>query len=327
MADGRVRYWRAAHPYIATGVGLILLAGLSLFIGVGQLSFAALRDDPQALQLLIISRMPRTLAALLTGASMAVAGLILQLLVRNRFVEPATTGTSEAAMLGLLAVTIWAPSWPILGKMGIAAGAALMGTVGFLALTRRLPPEQPLLIPLVGLIYGGILGAAATFIAFQADLIQYLAIWMNGEFSGVLAGRYELLWLAGGLTLLAYLAADQFTVAGLGRATSLTLGLRYGQVLALGVVTVALVSALVIVTVGMLPFIGLVVPNIVSRIMGDNLRESLPVVAGLGAGLVLLSDMIGRIVRYPYEVPAGTIFGIFGAVLFLRMLLGRRSHA
>lgn len=230
-------------------------------------------------------------------------------------------------MLGLLAVAIFAPGWPIMAKMAVASLTSLIGIVGFFALARRLPPEQPLLIPLVGLIYGGILGGVATFVAFQADMIQFLGIWMNGEFSGVIAGRYELLWIAGILAVMAYVAADQFTVAGLGRNASLSLGLAYGQVMALGIVTVAVVSALVVVTVGMLPFVGLVVPNIVSRLMGDNLRESLPVVAGMGAGLVLLSDIIGRIARYPYEIPAGTVFGVIGALIFLQLLLGRRSHA
>ncbi len=310
------------HPYITTIVSLLILSGVSVFIGVGTLDW---NDD--AVQLLLISRLPRTFAILLTGASIAVVGVIMQLLVRNRFVEPATTGTSEAAMLGLLAVSIFAPQWPLIAKMSVASGAALLGVLGFFGLTRRLPPQQPLLIPLVGLIYGGILGAAATFIAFQADMIQFLGIWMNGEFSGVLAGRYELLWVAGGLALLAYFAADQFTVAGLGRNASLSLGLRYGHVMALGIGVVAVVSALVVSTVGMLPFVGLVVPNIVSRLMGDNLRHSLPVVAGMGAGFVLLSDIIGRIARYPYEIPAGTVFGVIGAVIFLWLLLGRRSHA
>jgi len=311
------------HPYLLTLLMLLILSGVSTFIGVGNLSLG----NPDALQLLLISRLPRTAAVLLTGASIAVVGVIMQLLVRNRFVEPSTTGTSEAAMLGLLAVAILAPGLPILVKMGVASVTALMGILGFFLLVQRLPPEQPLLIPLVGLIYGGILGAAATFVAFQADMIQFLGVWMNGEFSGVLAGRYELLWIAGALALVAYFAADQFTVAGLGRKASLSLGLRYRHVLILGIVTVAIVSALVVVTVGMLPFIGLVVPNIVSRLMGDNLRESLPVVAGMGAGFVLLSDIIGRLARYPYEIPAGTVFGIIGAFVFLWILLGRRSNA
>ncbi len=311
------------HPYFATILSLLILSGVSIFIGVGSLSW----DNPDAMMVLFFSRLPRTAAALLTGASIAVVGVIMQLLVRNKFVEPSTTGTSEAAMLGLLAVAILAPDWPIIAKMLAASFTSLIGILGFFLITRRLPPQQPLLIPLVGLIYGGILGAAATFVAFQADMIQFLGIWMNGEFSGVIAGRYELLWIAGGLAIVAYIAADQFTVVGLGRRVSLSLGLAYGQVLALGIVTVAIVSALVVVTVGMLPFIGLVVPNIVSRLTGDNLRKSLPVVAGMGAGLILLSDIIGRVIRYPYEIPAGTVFGVGGAGIFLWLLLGRKSHA
>lgn len=104
-----------AHPYLFTGLALLILSGVSIFIGVGQLSLTALWRDPAALQLLWLSRIPRTLAALLVGSSIAVAGVIMQLLVRNRFVEPGTTGTSEAAMLGLLAVTILrraGRSWP-----------------------------------------------------------------------------------------------------------------------------------------------------------------------------------------------------------------------
>lgn len=318
---------RVRNSVVLAFLLLCLLAVISLFVGANALTISALMNDPQALQVLIISRIPRTAAVLLTGAALAVAGVIMQLLVRNKFVEPGTTGTNEAAMLGMLAATLLAPSMPVFGKMLVASVSALAGTAVFMLLARRIPPERPLLIPLAGLVYGGLLLACATFIAIQTDLLQYLGVWMSGEFSGILAGRYELLWLAGGLALLAYFAADQFTIAGLGRTVSMNLGLRYGQVLAFGIVTVSLVSALVVVTVGMLPFLGLVVPNLVSRIMGDNLRESLPVVAALGAGLLLICDILGRVLRFPYEIPAGTIFGIFGATVFLYLLLGRRSHA
>jgi iron complex transport system permease protein len=276
---------------------------------------------------MLISRLPRTFAALLTGAAMAVAGIIMQLLVRNRFVEPGTTGTTEAAMLGLLAVSLVDPSMSVIGKMSVSAVASLLGMCGFLLLIRKLPPAQPLLVPLVGLIYSGIIGAGTTFIAYQWDMIQYLGVWMSGEFSGVLAGRYELLWLAGLMTVVSYIAADQFTIAGLGRNASVSLGLKYRHVMALGLVTVSMVTALVVVTVGMVPFVGLVVPNIVSRMMGDNLRASLPVVAGMGAGLVLACDILGRVVRFPYEIPAGTIFGVVGAAVFLWLLLGRPARA
>lgn len=309
-------------PFIAMALGLLILSTISILIGAGDMSF----DNPAARELLLVSRLPRTIAIILTGASLAISGVILQILVRNRFVEPATTGTTEATMIGLLVVAFWFPDWPVIAKMVVAAGFSVAGLLVFFRLTQNLPPEQPLLIPLVGLIYGGILGAIATYFAYESNLMQYLGTWLTGEFSGVLAGRYELLWIAGVLAVLSYGIADQFSVAGLGRQTSLSLGLNYSQVIAIGVGTVALTSSLVVVTVGVLPFIGLVVPNIVSRFMGDNLRRSLPAVAGLGAILLLIADILGRSLRYPYEIPAGTVFGVIGAVLFLWLLLGRRRE-
>ncbi|MCV2403620.1 iron chelate uptake ABC transporter family permease subunit [Marinomonas sp. C2222] len=306
---------------------LLILSGVSIFIGVGDLSASQLSfDNEEAWELFFISRWPRTAAIILTGASITICGVIMQLLLRNRFVEPSTTGTTEATMIGLLIVAVWFPDWSLFGKMSIAATCSLIGLLVFLKLAQNLPREQPLLIPLVGLIYGGILGAVATYFAFQTDLLQYLGVWLTGEFSGVIAGRYELLWIAGALTLFCYLIADRFTIVGLGERASKSLGLNYQSIVLIGVATVAITSSLVVVTVGVLPFIGLVVPNLVSRFMGDNLRESLPLVAGYGAIFTLFSDIVGRTIRYPYEIPAGTVFGVVGAVIFLWMILGRKNH-
>ncbi|WP_368373096.1 ABC transporter permease [Rubellimicrobium arenae] len=310
----------------AAGLGLLALAAASLLTGVIALG-PGTWDGPEALAVLAVSRIPRTLAALLTGASMAVAGLIMQMLARNRFIEPATAGTGQSAALGILGVTLLWPAAPIWAQMGTASLAAILGSLGFLLMIRRLPPTQPLLVPLVGLIYGGLLGAAVGAIGYQLDLLQYVEVWMNGEFSGVLRGRYELLWASGALTLLAYAFADRFTIAGLGREASVSLGLNYARVVAVGLLIVSVTTALTVVTVGMIPFVGLVVPNIVSRLAGDNLRATLPGVAALGAGLVLACDLLGRIVRAPYEIPVGTLLGVLGALLFLWLLNARPRHA
>ncbi|SDE82185.1 iron complex transport system permease protein [Limimaricola pyoseonensis] len=305
---------------------LLALAAGSLFTGVVDLGPGALRD-PEALRLIWISRWPRTLAVLLTGASMAVAGLILQMLARNRFVEPATAGTGQAAALGILGVTLLWPGAPLWAQMGLSSLAALVGSVVFLALIRQLPPTRPLLVPLVALIYGGILGAGVDAIGWQFDLLQYVAIWTNGEFSGVMRGRYELLWLTGALTLLAYLYADRFTIAGLGRDAATGLGLNHGRVVAAGLLIVSIATAVTVVTIGTIPFVGLVVPNIVSRMAGDNLRATLPGTAAFGAGLVLACDIAARLLRHPYETPVGTIFGVVGAALFLWLLHAKPRHA
>ena len=299
--------------------GLVLLAlfGLSLAIGAASVGSGG---DLSLATLLSVSRLPRTCAALLAGAGLALAGVVVQQAVQNRFVEPGLTGTSEAAMLGLLAITLLAPGAAVGWKMTIAAITAMAGTAGFLWLARYVPRSDPMLLPLVGLIYGGILGAALAWIAWMTDLMQYVGIWQLGEFSGVVQGRYELLWIIAGLGVVLYLLADRFTLLGLGEAQARSLGLDYRQTRALGLVIVAAITAVVVVTVGAFPFVGLVVPNIVSRWRGDNLRANLPVVALGGAGLVLAADIIGRVVIFPYELPAATIFAVFGSAVFLWLL-------
>jgi len=312
---------------IATLAALSLLALVSLFTGASGPGPFGLLADPQALWLIGVSRAPRTAAAILAGGGLAVAGVIMQMLARNRFVEPSTAGTGQAAGLGLVAVTLIAPGAALWLKMSAASLAALIGTAGFLALVRRLPAREPLLVPLTGIVYGGILGAITTFLAYERDLIQYIDVWMNGELSGIMLGRYEFLWLAGLLSLAAYAYADRFTIAGMGDEMARNLGLAHGRIMALGLAIVAIITALTVVTVGMIPFVGLVVPNIVSRLMGENLRGTLPVVAASGAGLVLAADIAARLIRYPYEVPVGTVLGVVGALVFLWLLHGRANRA
>ncbi len=299
---------------------LVVCAGLSLFVGVIDVTPMDLLQDPKALSLLVISRFPRTAAVIITGASLAVTGMIMQMLVRNRFVEPMTAGTGQGAALGILIVTLVLPSASLITKMVIASAIALITSLGFLAIVRRLPVTQPLLVPLVGIAYGGIVGAAVTFTAYQTDLLQFIDIWINGEFSGVLKGRYELLWVAALVALLAYFAADQFSIIGLGQTASINLGLNYKQVVLMGLIAISVVTTLTVITVGMIPFLGLVIPNIISRHLGDNLRATLPVTALSGAIILLACDMLGRVLRYPYEIPVGTVFGVVGAITFLWLL-------
>lgn len=310
--------WRAAGI-----LGLLLLIIASLFIGAADLRGGNVDSG----LLVAVSRIPRTAAALLAGAGLALAGGVVQLAVQNRLVEPGLTGTPEAAMAGLLAVTLIAPGAPLMVKMVAASGTALIGTFGFLALSRHVPRQDPMLLPLVGLIYGGILGAGVTWFAWNADLMQYLGVWQAGEFSGVLRGRYELLWLIAVMAALLYGAADRITILGLGDDYARSLGLNARQTLLIGIGVVSATIAAVVVTVGSVPFVGLVVPNIVSRWRGDNLRQNLPLIAMTGAGSVLAADILGRLILWPYEVPAATIFAIIGAAVFLWLLFAAPRQA
>ncbi len=311
---------------------MMLLAGVSLCIGVYSISLASLAslisgtDDGQASLVLLASRIPRTIAIVLAGASMSVAGMIMQMLARNRFVEPSTAGTVESASLGILAVTMLAPGTPLFLKMGVAAAFALTGTGLFLLILSRIPLRSPLVVPLIGIMLGGVISSITTFFAYRFDLMQSLSAWTTGDFSGVLRGRYELLWISGALTVLAFVAADRFTVVGMGEDFTTNLGLDYRRVLLLGLVIVSMVTAVDVVTVGAIPFLGLIVPNVVSMMLGDNIRRAVPWVAVLGSGFVLVCDIAGRIVRYPFEIPIGTVVGVIGSVTFLYLLLRRTAR-
>lgn len=320
----------AIPPWLINSASLFimgLLVLLSLSVGVADFSWSGILQSLVShsansdSSLLLVSRIPRTIAIILTGIAMAVAGMIIQVVLKNRFVEPSMVGATQSAALGLLVVSLLFPASALIVKMGVATIAAVLGMMLFMLLIHRIPPTDFLMIPLIGIVFGGIITAITTFIAYQTETLQMLSVWQFGDFSAVLAGRYELLWLTGALCILAYIIADKLTIVGLGDNIALNLGISKRQVTWAGVSMVAMMSAVVVVTVGMIPFIGLVVPNIVSRLMGDKLRRSLPAVALLGASAVLLCDIIGRSIRYPFEVPVATVFGVVGTLLFLWLLL------
>ncbi|ROV56698.1 ABC transporter permease [Neisseria chenwenguii] len=306
---------------------LVFLFAVSLSVGVADFSWGALSEWSDSTQLFITSRLPRTFAIVLTGASMAVAGMIMQILMKNRFVEPSMVGASQSAAFGMLLMALLFPAAALMAKMTVAAAASLAGMLVFMALIRRLPPTAQLMVPLVGIIFGGVIESVALFIAYETEMMQMLGVWQQGDFSGVLLGRYELLWLTGVMAFGAYLIADRLTIVGLGETVAVNLGLNRHTVLWAGLIIVALITSLVVVTVGNIPFVGLVVPNIISRLMGDKLRQSLPAVALLGASSVLLYDIIGRLIVFPFEIPVSTVFGVLGTALFLWLLMRKPVHA
>lgn len=323
------RAWALPLTGVVVATGLAVLVVSSLFVGVADVTPAALVDSEtraETLAMLTVSRVPRTVALVLAGASLAVAGLIMQLLTRNPFVEPSTTGTMEFAGAGLLVSALLIPDASISLRMVIGAGFAVAGTALFMRILGAIPVRDVLVVPLIGLMLGGIVSAAASFVAYRYDLVQSMSAWTTGDFSAVVQGRYEMLWITGILTVAALVAADRFTVAGMGEEVATNLGLNHRTTMALGVTLVAVIAAAVVVTVGMLPFIGLVVPNLVAAVMGANARRSLPWVAAGGAGLVLVCDLAARTVRAPYELPIATVLGMVGAAVFLTIVLRRSSR-
>lgn len=306
---------------------LLILCPLSMATGVADFHWTDIFSSPEQLQLLLVSRLPRTLAVILVGATLAVAGMVLQIVLKNRFIDPNLIGATQSAGVGILLVSLFFPASALLVKMSVAALSALIGIGIFMLLLQRLPPQQQLMVPLVGIVFGNIIESIGTFIAYETNSLQMLSIWTSGDFSGVLSGRYELLWLTAAFAVLVYVMADRLSITGLGRNISTGLGINYRQMTWIALIVVAMITALVVVTVGQIPFIGLVVPNIVSRLAGDRLRQNLPSVVLLGANIVLTCDILGRVINAPYEIPISTVFGIVGTLIFLYLLFKGKRHA
>lgn len=310
-------------------VALTMLTVCSLFIGVSSVPITALFNlNDDQLNILFASRIPRTISILIAGSTLALAGLIMQQMMQNKFVSPTTAGTMEWAKLGILISLIFFPSEHILLKLLFAVLLSVAGTFLFVQMIQRIRFKDVIFVPLIGIMLGGIVSSFSTFIALKTNAVQSLGNWMNGNFAIITSGRYEILYLSLPLLVMTYLFANQFTIAGMGRDFSKNLGLNYDLIINIGLFITATITALVVVTVGTLPFLGLIVPNIVSIFKGDHLKNALPHTAMLGAIFVMFSDIVGRVVVYPYEINIGLTIGMFGTIIFIIMLMkGRRQYA
>ena len=306
---------------------LIVLSIISLFVGVIDIypkNIFHLTSDQK--EILLISRFPRLISISIAGVSLSICGLIMQQISRNKFVSPTTAGTMDWARLGILiALMLFTGESPIV-KMLIAFVFALGGTFLFMRILNLIKFKDAIFIPLIGLMLGNIVSSITTFFAMKYDLIQNMSSWLQGDFSLIMEGRYELLYISIPVVIIAYLYANKFTIAGMGEDFSINLGLNHKRVVNIGLIIVALVSSVVLLTVGMIPFLGLIIPNIVSLYRGDNLKNSLTHTALLGAVFVLFCDILGRVIIYPYEISIGVMVGVIGSGIFLYLLLRRKSY-
>ena len=297
---------------------LAVIALLAVSLMVGEYGVFSEADGRQ---MFFTTRVPRTVALVLSGAAMAMCGLVMQLLTQNRFVEPTTTGTTEWAGLGLLVTIYLVPTASVLERMIVSVIFAFIGTMVFFLFLRRVSLKSSLVVPIIGIMLGAVVSAISTFFALKTDMLQQLGIWFAGSFTSVYSGQYEVLWIVVFVVLAVFVFADRLTVAGLGKDVATNVGINYNMMILLGTSLVAVATGVVTVVVGALPFLGLIVPNVVSMMRGDDLRSNLPWVCLAGVAVVTVCDLIGRTIISPFEMPVSVILGIVGAVVFVVLIL------
>lgn len=306
---------------------LLVLSVWSLFVGVLDITPSTLfSGDLETWEIFLISRLPRLLAILCTGVGMSVAGLIMQQLCMNKFVSPTTGATISSAQFGILMALLFLPNSTLWGRAIFAFVFAVLGTWIFVWFIQRIQFKDVVMVPLVGIMFGNVIGGVTNYFAYKYEMTQALSTWLVGHFNMVLRGRYEIVYLVVPLVILAFLFANHFNIVGMGKDFSKNLGVHYNLVLFLGLSIAAMITASVVVVVGSISYIGLIVPNLVAMFKGDKMRGTLADTALFGSIFVLLCDMLGRAVIAPYELPIELVIGIVGSIIFIAMLLYRLNH-
>ncbi|MGL4253910.1 MAG: ABC transporter permease [Fusobacteriaceae bacterium] len=305
----------------------LILTIASTMIGVANIDInELLNSGSHSFNIIVLSRIPRTMSIIATGFGMSICGLIMQQLTRNKFVSPTTAGTADSSKLGILIALLFFPGESLMVKMLVATIFSLAGTFIFLASIKKIRGENSALVPLMGIMIGGILSSLTTLFAYKGDMIQSIVAWMFGDFSGILKGNYELLYILIPLIVVAFIYSKQFTLSGMGEDFARNLGINYNLIVNLGMGIVCVISSLIMITVGGIPFLGLIIPNIVSIFYGDNLSKTLMTTGVIGAIFLLSCDILGRVLIYPYEIPIGLITGVIGSGIFLTLIFRRMKH-
>lgn len=306
----------------------IVLCLVSLFIGVQKISpMDIIRMDSEKLNIMLISRIPRLLGLVIAGVGMSISGVIMQQISNNKFVSPTTAATLDSAQFGVILAMILFPATTTMNKMIMAFVCSLVGTFLFMKVLKKVKMKNVIFIPLVGIMLGNVIGSLTQFVSYKYNLVQNVSSFFEGKFAMLIKGNYELLYFTIPLVVIAFLYAHKFTIIGMGEDISKNLGLDYNKVSNIGITIVSLISALVVITVGNVPFIGLVVPNLVSLFEGDNVHKNILVTALFGANFILICDIIGRLVIYPYEISTSLTVGVIGSLIFLYLILRRNKNA
>jgi len=323
-------------PRISAVFALVSLAAIALAAFVLALSIGSVAIEPSSVLRALFSsgdetqraivrglRLPRALAAFAAGGSLAVAGALLQVLLRNPLADPYVLGVSGGAAAGaLLTMLLGAVAWLV--PVG-AFGGAFASTILVFGLARGSGPWSPTRLLLTGVVVAAGWGAVVALILSLAPETQLrgMLFWLIGDLSAPPAAWLTLAALLFAIVAVMPFAGDLNALAR-GEITAAALGVDVERLPWLLFALAALLTAAAVTTAGAIGFVGLIVPHAVRLVLGNDQRLLLPASALAGGALLLVADTVARQVTAPAQLPTGVVTALIGVPTFLYLL--RREY-
>jgi len=305
---------------------LLLTASASISFGAARMEFSmaweavfAFNPEVSEHQIIQALRFPRTVADIIVGISLSVAGAIMQGTTRNPLADSGLMGINAGAAFSMVLVLAFIPGISYMDKLFFCfVGAGLGAALTFLVASLNKRGMTPQRLVLAGMSITMLFGAMGTFISIRYHVGQALSYWIAGSVAGATWNELALIapWFAGGL-ILAFILSPSIAILSLGEDIAVGFGQRVTQIKLLSTLAVLILSGLSVVLVGPIAFVGLIVPHLMRVIIGVDYRHIIPASAVYGGVFMLSADLVGRLVNRPNEVALGIVFAMLGVPLFL----------
>ena len=335
-ASGQWIRSRIGYAVFLTAAAIVLLMSMLISISVGVAGgniwdfFTAIFQpdtSPELSQIMLEMRLPRALAACVTGAAFALAGTVMQGITRNPLADAGLLGINAGACFLVALCTAAFPmlsSWGLMGAAFFGAALAAAMVYGFGAKRKK---ADPICLILAGSAVSAFLTALSQGISLAFGLSKDLSFWTVGSLSGVLwpQVRGVIPWLLAG-AIPGLLLSPKLSLLALGDESAEGLGVNVGAVRVSGLAIVLVLAGVSVSLVGGISFVGLIVPHMVRRLVGADYRRMAPAAMLLGAVLLVLSDVAARMIHAPFDTPVGALVSVIGVPVFL-LLTYRNGRA
>lgn len=314
--------WMAPIAAVLTVLLSVSIGAKSIPAGTVWEAVFSFNPDNVDHQIIVASRLPRAVGALLIGAFLAVSGALMQGMTRNYLASPSIMGVSDGSVFLVTMFMVFAPSNGSFSLIAVSMIGSALGAGLVFGLASLIPNGlSPVRLAILGTIIGTFLSGVSAAVSSYFQISQGLAFWYNARLQAInpelikLSIPFAVVGLA-----LAMILSKSITVLSLGDEVSAGLGARTGLVKALAILAVVILTGVSVALAGKIAFIGLIIPHIARFLSGVDYRWSIPMSGALGALFLALCDILSRFLNYPFETPIGVVTALFGVPFFLYLI-------